>query len=72
MPDNINRPAHYVRSNIEPIKVTEAWHLGFHLGNVIKYIERAGHKNSSKEIEDLKKARWYLDRYIKNKEKSPK
>ena len=39
MPDNINRPAHYVRSNIEPIKVTEAWHLGFHLGNVIKYID---------------------------------
>lgn len=69
MPDNINNPTHYVRSFIEPIDVTEAWGLGFHLGNVIKYIERAGHKDPSKKIEDLKKAKWYLDRYIANNEK---
>lgn len=40
----------------------EGWGLGFHLGNVLKYIVRAPHKGS--EIRDLKKARWYLDRWI--------
>ena len=38
---------------------------GFCLGNAIKYISRAGKKNPETEIEDLCKARWYLDRYIK-------
>lgn len=69
MADMINHPAHYNHSEIEPIKAIEAWNLGFHLGNVIKYIARAGHKDPSKEIEDLKKARFYLDRKIKNLEK---
>jgi hypothetical protein len=60
--DAIQRPAHYTFSAIEPIDVIEAWELGFHLGNVVKYIARAGRKGS--KIEDLKKARWYLDRAI--------
>ena len=58
----INHPPHYTFSEIEPIDVIEAWKLGFHLGNVIKYVSRAAHKGD--EIEDLKKAQWYLDRYI--------
>lgn len=59
-------PKHYNRLDPEPIEVIEAWNLGFHLSNVIKYIARAGEKDPSKEIEDLKKAAWYLDRRIKN------
>lgn len=65
MADIINHPAHYNRSSIEPINVIENWDLNFNLGNVIKYVERAGYKDPSKTIEDLKKARWYLDREIK-------
>lgn len=64
--DPIDRPAHYTYSDIEPIDAIEAWELGFHLGNVVKYIARAGRKGS--EIQDLKKARWYLDRAIKHLE----
>jgi hypothetical protein len=48
----------------EAIKVIEAWQLGFALGNAVKYISRAGKKDPRKEVEDLEKARWYLDRYI--------
>ena len=62
MHDNINQPKHYNYGDIEPIDVIEDWGLPYHLGNVIKYIARAEHKG--KLIEDLKKARWYLDRYI--------
>lgn len=60
--DVINRPEHYTFSGIEVIDAIEAWDLGFHLGNVVKYIARAGRKGS--RVEDLKKARWYLDREI--------
>ena len=60
--DNINRPKHYNQGKIEPIEVIEDWELGYHLGNVIKYIARAEHKGNM--VEDLKKAKWYLDRYI--------
>jgi len=62
MYDNVNRPKHYNHGNIQPIDVIEDWELPYHLGNVIKYIARAEHKG--KLIEDLKKAKWYLDRYI--------
>jgi hypothetical protein len=62
MTDSIERPAHYTFSAIQPIDVIEAWELGFHLGNCIKYIARAGRKGA--RLEDLKKARWYLDREI--------
>lgn len=51
----------------EAIKVIEAWQLGFNLGNTVKYIARAPHKGT--HVEDLKKARFYLDREITNLEK---
>ena len=68
MSDNINRPPHYTFGTIEPIEVIEDWQLGFHLGNVVKYIARAAHKGT--ELEDLKKAQWYLDRQIARKRQS--
>lgn len=64
--DAVNHPKHYTLG-IEVIDAIEAWGLGFHLGNCIKYIARADHKAS--RIEDLKKARWYLDRAIARAEK---
>lgn len=67
--ESINHPEHYGGDNTyEAIKVIEAWNLDFSLGNTIKYISRAGKKDKSKEIEDLKKALWYLDRKIKTLE----
>ena len=65
MKDNINHPSHYTHGNIEVIDYIEDKNFGYHLGNVIKYISRAGLKESSSKIEDLKKAQWYLNRYIK-------
>lgn len=64
--DNVSNPAHYGGKDnpYEAIKVIEAWDLGFNLGNVVKYVARAGKKNSSLELEDLEKAKWYLDRQI--------
>jgi len=59
----VNHPQHYNTGKYEAIDVIEDWKLGFHLGNVVKYVARAEHKNDT--LEDLKKARWYLDRYIK-------
>ncbi len=64
MPDTINHPPHYTSGKIEVIDFIEDQHLGYHLGNVIKYVCRAGKKDPEKEIEDLKKAEWYLVRYI--------
>lgn len=62
----VNHPAHYggVDDPYEAIKVIEAWNLGFCLGNTIKYISRAGRKDKSKIVEDLRKAAWYLNREI--------
>ena len=65
----INHPDHYGGDSIyEAIKVIEAWGLDFHLGNTVKYISRAGKKEVDKELQDLKKALWYLERKIKNLE----
>jgi hypothetical protein len=63
----VNHPGHYGGKDnpYEAIKVIEAWDLGFNLGNVVKYISRAGKKDSSMELEDLEKAKWYLDREIR-------
>lgn len=60
--DPVHCPEHYARLDPEPITVIEAWRLPYHLGNVLKYLARAGHKGDT--LEDLRKARWYLDRYI--------
>jgi len=64
--DKVNHPSHYGSGTYEVINVIEAWGLCFPLGNVLKYIARAGKKND--ELEDLKKAQWYLERKIKQLE----
>lgn len=66
MVEAVDHPEHYGGANdpYEAIKVIEAWELNFCLGNTVKYISRAGKKDPSKHLEDLKKARWYLDREI--------
>lgn len=68
MNDNVNHPVHYTKhpSGIECIQITE--HMGFNLGNALKYIWRCDLKADA--IEDLKKARWYLDREISKREKA--
>jgi hypothetical protein len=67
----VNNPDHYggVDNPYEAIKVIEAWDLDFHLGNTVKYISRAGKKETDKELQDLKKAAWYLQRRIDNLQK---
>jgi hypothetical protein len=64
--DPVNHPAHYTghASGIECIEITR--HMSFNLGNVIKYVWRADNKGNA--LEDLRKARWYLDDEIKRKE----
>jgi hypothetical protein len=64
--DRVNHPAYYGGADnpYEAIKVIEAWDLGFCLGNAVKYISRAGRKDPATTVEDLEKARWYLDREI--------
>lgn len=69
--ETINHPAHYGGDYVyEAIKVIHAWSLNFALGSVAKYICRAGKKRGTDEqgIEDLKKARWYLDWEIERRE----
>ena len=69
--EQVNHPEHYGGSEnvYEAIKVINNWQLGFNLGNTIKYISRAGKKDPKKELEDLKKAKFYLDYHIKTLEK---
>lgn len=64
MADPVNHPAHYTSGGVEVIDAIEAWDLNFHRGNAVKYIARAGKKDPAKLVEDLKKARWYIDREI--------
>ena len=68
----VNHPDHYggEESVYEVVKVCEAWDLDkdAYLFNVVKYVARAGKKDPSKELQDLKKALWYLDRKIQNLE----
>lgn len=66
--DPVNSPAHYTAGGIETIDYIEAKQLNYHLGNVVKYVSRAGKK--SEVLEDLKKARWYLEREIQRLEKT--
>ena len=62
--DNVNRPAHYTDGKIEVIDFIEDKNLNYHRGNAVKYISRAGKKDPAKEIEDLRKASWYINREI--------
>lgn len=63
-PEDDDRPQHYRGLQPEPIDVIEAWGLGFALGNVVKYVARAGRKGGVSYVDDLRKARFYLDREI--------
>ena len=73
MNDNVNHPKHYTNhpSGVECIEVTE--HMNFCIGNAVKYLWRAGLKGE--QVEDLRKARWYIDREIarilNNKDEPP-
>lgn len=62
MNDTINSPPHYTHGTIEPIDVIEDWGLPFHLANVIKYVSR--HLYKGQPVADIRKAKWYLDRYL--------
>jgi hypothetical protein len=62
--DPVNHPEHYKVGGIETIDFIEAKQLNYNLGNVVKYVTRADHKGN--RLEDLEKARWYLDREIGN------
>ena len=62
--DNVNHPSHYKVGGIETIDFIEAKQLDYHLGNVVKYISRAEHKDE--KLENLKKAQWYLNRAVSN------
>ena len=74
MADVINHPQHYTLGKIEVIDFIEDKGFNFNLGNVVKYVARAGHKKSpgksmdAKALEDLKKAQWYLNREISSRE----
>ena len=74
MSDNINHPDHYTSGKIETIDFIEDKELNFNLGNVIKYVARAGRKKSKgksielKALEDLKKAQWYIQKEIETRE----
>jgi hypothetical protein len=57
-------PTHYSRLNPEPIDVINSWNMGFDLGNVIKYVARAGHKDGNSKLQDLEKAKYYLEHEI--------
>ena len=67
MSDTVNHPEHYTQhpSGIECIQITE--HMGFNLGNAIKYLWRADLKGEA--IEDLRKAAWYVNREIQRRER---
>ena len=65
--DPVNHPSHYTDGRIEVIDFIEDKQLGFHLGNTVKYVARAGKKDPSKAVQDLEKARWYLDREIRRR-----
>ena len=68
--DMVNHPSHYNMGEYEAIDVIEDWKLNFNLGNTVKYISRAGHKDDM--VQDLKKSLWYLEREIKRIEKESK
>lgn len=72
--DVVNHPDHYTSGGIETIDFIDAKELNFNLGNVVKYVARCGRKkskkmsNEAKALEDLKKARFYLNHEIELRE----
>lgn len=67
MKDQINSPKHYTQGKIEVIEFIEDQEMDFNLGNAVKYLAR--HRFKGNPLEDLKKARWYVDRLIANEVK---
>lgn len=67
MSDNVEHPAHYKTGGVEVISLTEQ--LDFNRGNAVKYLARAGKKNPDTELEDLRKAQWYVNRAIEKYER---
>lgn len=68
--DAVDHPSHYNQGGVEVIDAIEAWGLGFNLGNAVKYVARAGKKGGpEKLLEDLRKARWYLEREIERRQR---
>lgn len=70
--ETVNHPDHYNSKGIEVMDVIRAFDLSFSLGNVIKYVLRAGKKHKDTYLEDLKKAKWYLDEEIQHTEPIPR
>lgn len=68
--DVVNHPQHYTFGSIEVIDAIEDWQLDYHLGNVVKYVARAKYKGNF--VENLSKAKWYLERRITKEEESGK
>jgi hypothetical protein len=68
--NSVSNPHHYTKFKITPLDAIDEWGLGFCLGNAVKYIGRAGHKGDT--LEDLKKAAWYLNHEIEQREKQEK
>jgi hypothetical protein len=62
--ETVNHPPHYKTGGIETIDFIEAKDLNYRLGNVIKYVSRAGKKEGVDPVQDLEKAAWYLQREI--------
>ena len=62
--DSVNHPSHYTDGKIEVIDFIDDKGFGFCLGNAVKYIARAGKKDISKTVEDLRKAVWYIEHEI--------
>ena len=67
--NRVNHPSQY-NKGIETIDYIESWNMDFNIGNVIKYVTRAGYKDN--KLEDLEKAKWYLEREISKAEKNIK
>lgn len=69
--EKVDHPTHYggKDNTYEAIKVIEAWGLNFSLGSVLKYISRAGRKDGESELDDLRKALWYLNREVERRSK---
>lgn len=59
--DTIRRPPHYCFGKYEPVKVIQDWGLSFCLGNVVKYLARAGRKDGNSKLQDLLKAMQYIE-----------
>lgn len=66
MSDKINHPRHYTAGSIEVYDFIDAWNLDFTIGNVVKYVTRAPYKGT--QLEDLKKAKWYLEKAIEKEQ----